>query len=57
MEQEESPIKSDESMIPSLPTDETQKARFDEYATPEFTQRLLDHINRAVKAALRDAEG
>jgi hypothetical protein len=63
MEKETPQIESDVPLIiNSVPSeasktaDDVQNQRFDEYMTPEFTQRLLEHINRAVKAALRDAE-
>ena len=34
--------------------DVAQQARFNEYMSPEFTQRLLDHMHRAKIAALRE---
>ena len=36
------------------PEELEQQERFKYYMSPEFTQRLLEHLHRAIKAALSE---
>ena len=47
--------KSKKPLRPKGPT-AAQQARFKEYLTPEFTQRLVEHMHRAKIAALSEGK-